>query len=587
MKKRIALFVVIGVGIVNLAPTTPSDKIRPGVLLYKVKKNASAEELKSLNALIQSHVLHDEMVDGLHLHIAQLNSKGREKAISKLLRETGAVKFAEPDMILSPSNTPNDPDFSNQWHHTMINSTYAWDTVTSPEDMEAVKVCVLDTGVDQDHPDLIDNLLPGYNANHLHSVEDFHGHGTATAGVIAAVGNNGLGISGVLWDVNIIPVQINRSTDDRSAYLSTMAKGIKWCADQGVKVASLSYEGAAASTIDDAATYLREHGGLLFMAAGNSGNFYSTVSYPDWNSFIVVGSTGKSDTKSNFSNYGPFVDLVAPGESILTTSLGGKNVYHSGTSFSTPMVAGVGAMIFGLNPDFSPDEVENILLGSVVDLGEVGEDDLYGRGRLDAQKAVGMALEYIDTAYQSPVPVATLSYLNDYAPIAVRFDGSSSSDDGTIMRYQWDFGDGSSGEGMVVEHTYENPGQYSATLTVHDDQDLSATSQTLSVEVTTDPSFIHAPSGLSSRANANRITLSWVDNAENEEGFIIERAKRVKGKYLFTPVGQTASNMVTFTDTIVEQGAYKYRVKAFNALNSSVYSNESKISLHKKDIKSQ
>ncbi|MDM5271040.1 S8 family serine peptidase [Sulfurovum sp. zt1-1] len=584
MKKKISLLVIIGVGIANIAQTTPSDKIRPGVVLYKIKKDATANELKSLNALLNSHVLREETVDGINLHIAQLNSKGREQAISKLLRGTGAVKFAEPDMIVSPSNTPNDPDFSNQWHHVTINSTYAWDTITSPEDIQAVKVCVLDTGVDQDHPDLMDNLLPGYNANHLRSVEDFHGHGTGTAGVIGAVGNNAEGISGVLWDVNIIPVQINNKTDDSTAYLSTMAKGIKWCADQGVKVANLSYEGANASTIDDAATYLREHGGLLFMSAGNSGNFYDTSFYPDWKSFIIVGSTNKSDIKSAFSNYGPFIDLVAPGESILTTYLGGKYVYYSGTSFSSPMVAGVGAMIFGLNPNFTPDEVENILLNSVVDLGDPGEDDMYGKGRLDAQKAVDMALEYISTAYQNPVPVASMTYLSDYTPRVVEFDGSSSSDDGTIISYLWDFGDGSGGEGMVLEHTYENPGQYYATLTVRDDQNLSATSEVLTVEVSTDPNFIHAPSALSSSENANSITLSWVDNSENEDGFMIERAKRVKGKYLFTPLSETASNINTFTDTIGEQGTYQYRVKAFNEIESSAYSNVVTVTVKKNNI---
>lgn len=584
MKKKISLLVVIGVGIANLAHTPPSDKIRPGVILYKVNNNAAPSELKSLNALLHSHVLREELVDGINLHIAQLNSTGREKAISKLFRETGAVKFAEPDMIVSPSNTPNDPDFSSQWHHTKINSTYAWDTLTSPENLDAVKVCVLDTGVDQDHPDLMDNLLPGYNANHLRSVEDYHGHGTGTAGVIGAVGNNGQGISGVLWDVNLIPVQINISTDDSSAYISTMAKGIKWCADQGVKVANLSYEGANSSTIDDAATYLRDSGGLLFMAAGNSGNLYNTTSYPDWNSFIIVGATDESDTKTSFSNYGPFIDLVAPGKGILTTYLGGKYVYYSGTSFSSPMAAGVGAMIFGLHPDFTPDEVENILFGSVVDLGDAGEDDLYGKGRIDAQKAVELALEYIDTAYQSPVPVAAMTYLNDYAPRVVEFDGSSSSDDGTIMSYQWDFGDGSSGEGMVLEHTYENPGQYLATLTVVDDQGLSAVSEALGIEVVTDPDFLQPPTALSSSVNANTITLSWVDNAANENGYMIERAKRVKGKYIFTFIGETVSNVVTFTDTIEEAGTYQYRVKAFNDVESSAYSNDIQVSIHKQDI---
>jgi len=582
--KKISLLFIIGA---SMAYTMPTGKIRPGVVLYKLKKSATENELKSLNALLKSHVLQEERVDGINLHIAQLNSKGREKAVSQLMRETGAVKFAEPDLLVSPTNIPNDPGFPDQWHHTTIHSAGAWERLTSPEDLEAVKVCVLDTGVDQDHPDLVGNLLPGYNANHLRSVEDFHGHGTATAGVIGAVGNNGQGISGVLWDVNILPVQINNDTDDSSAYISTMAKGIKWCADQGAKVANLSYEGASASAIDDAATYLREHGGLLFMSAGNAGTLYDTASYPDWSSFIIVGATAQTDIKSGFSNYGPFVDLVAPGERILSTSLDGKYLYRNGTSFSSPMAAGVGAMIFGLNPGFTPDEVENILLGSTVDLGDTGEDDLYGSGRLDAQKAVEMALEYRDMAYQSPVPVASISYYNGYAPRVVGFDGSASTDDGTIVSYQWDFGDGSGGEGMVVEHTYENPGQYSATLTVRDDQGLSASSEALKIEVERDPSVLYAPSLLSIDMNGNSITLRWQDNSENEEGFTIERAKREKGKYLFAPVGETASNSDVFTDTIQEKGTYRYRVRAFHETGSSAYSNEVQVSVLKKEISAQ
>lgn len=582
--KKISLLFIIGA---TMAYTMPTGKIRPGVVLYKLKKSATENELKSLNALLKSHVLQEEKVDGINLHIAQLNSKGREKAVSQLMRETGAVKFAEPDLLVSPTNIPNDPGFPDQWHHTTIHSAGAWERLTSPEDLEAVKVCVLDTGVDQDHPDLVGNLLPGYNANHLRSVEDFHGHGTATAGVIGAVGNNGQGISGVLWDVNILPVQINNDTDDSSAYISTMAKGIKWCADQGAKVANLSYEGASASTIDDAATYLREHGGLLFMSAGNAGTFYDTTAYPDWSSFLIVGATAQTDIKSGFSNYGPFVDLVAPGERILSTSLDGKYLYRNGTSFSSPMAAGVGAMIFGLNPGFTPDEVENILLGSTVDLGDIGEDDLYGRGRLDAQKAVEMALEYRDTAYQSPVPVAAISYFNGYAPRVVGFDGSASTDDGTIVSYQWDFGDGSSSEGMVVEHTYENPGRYFATLTVRDDQGLSASSEALKIEVERDPSVLYAPSLLSIDMNGNSITLRWQDNSENEDGFVIERAKREKGKYLFAPVGETASNSDVFTDTIQEKGTYRYRVRAFHETGSSAYSNEVQVSVLKKEISAQ
>ncbi|MBD3791711.1 MAG: PKD domain-containing protein [Campylobacterales bacterium] len=183
--------------------------------------------------------------------------------------------------------------------------------------------------------------------------------------------------------------------------------------------------------------------------------------------------------------------------------------------------------------------------------------------------------------------MAAISYFNGYAPRVVGFDASASTDDGTIVSYQWDFGDGSSGEGMVVEHTYENPGRYFATLTVRDDQGLSATSESLRVDVTTDPDFLYAPSALSGSENANSITLRWQDNSENEDGFVIERAKREKGKYLFAPVGETASNSDVFTDTIQEKGTYRYRVKAFYKTESSAYSNEVQVSVLKKEISAQ
>ena len=138
-----------------------------------------------------------------------------------------------------------------------------------------------------------------------------------------------------------------------------------------------------------------------------------------------------------------------------------------------------------------------------------------------------------------------------------------------------------------MEHTYENSGQYFATLTVRDDQGLSATSESLRVDVTTDPDFLYAPSALSHSENANSITLRWQDNSENEDGFVIERAKKEKGKYIFTIVGETPFNNTSFTDTIEEHGTYRYRVKAFHKTESSVYSNEVQVSVLKKEISAQ
>jgi len=127
---------------------------------------------------------------------------------------------------------------------------------------------------------------------------------TGSAGVIGVVGNNALGVSGMLWNVSLIPIQINISDSNSSAYLSTMATGIRWCADNGGKVANLSYGGAYSSTIDTAATYLRDRGGLLFMSAGNGSTYNDLTKNPDWDSFIIVGATNSSDTKTSCSESG-------------------------------------------------------------------------------------------------------------------------------------------------------------------------------------------------------------------------------------------------------------------------------------------
>lgn len=501
---------------------------------------------------------------------------GKEKAISKLLMATGAVAFAEPDASIAPTIEPNDSDFSSQWHHQTIGSPLAWNNITAPTDLSAVRVCVLDTGVDTDHPDLAANLvLPGYNAplQQAGSVEDAHGHGTGTAGVIGAVGNNGIGVSGMVWDIDILPVQINISNTNSSAYISDMAVGISWCADQGAKVANLSYGGAQYATISDAAQYLRDRGGLLFMSAGNSGTFHDTTAFPDYSSFVIVGATNQSDTKSSFSEYGPYIDLTAPGESIRTTYINASYISYSGTSFSSPLTAGLGALVYAVNPSFTPQEVENILFSTAKDIGVAGDDDTYGHGRIDANAAIVAALNYVVTPNEPPVVNATATPISGIAPLDVLFDGSTSTDDGSIVTYAWNFGDGSSTNDINPAHTYMNAGTYSATLTLTDNLGLQTTSSAITITVNPDPSVLVAPSNLSASVNTNNITLAWSDNSGNETGFVIERAKKRKGKFNFSTVATTASDISTFTDTVTQTGNYRYRVKAINDATSTTYTN--------------
>lgn len=463
--------------------------VRAETVLYKLKPNATQAQLKKFNALITSaNLLEKKEIRGTKVQFNRIKGiKGKEQSFAEQLKATGAVSFAEPDVLIEHQQVPNDAYYSSQWHHKTIGSPTAWDTTTGSS---SVKVCVVDTGVDTDHPDLVNNLLlPGYNAYLRTSgnVEDLYGHGTGTAGVIAAQGNNSNGVAGVNWNVKIMPVQVSQGSLTSSAYISDMANGIEWCADNGAKVVNLSYGGIQYETINNAATYLRNKGGLLFMSAGNAGTYHDAVSFPDYPNFVGVGSTSQSDVLSTFSEYGPYIDIAAPGENIVTTYLNGQYVYYSGTSFSSPMAAGVAALLLSVNPNLTPSQLENYIFSTADDLGDAGQDDKYGYGRINVAKAVAAVKADMGTPINaSPISVAKSDKTTGQTPLVVTFDGRNSTDsDGTIVKYSWNFGDGNISDLAYVQNTYTTAGTYNATLTVEDD--MGATSQSNVVITVTEP----------------------------------------------------------------------------------------------------
>jgi len=583
LKRFIVLTTVVGVSV--LFANQP-EKVRESTIIYKLKEGATAAQLKSFNALVNRNTtIEEKEIKGINVKVAKIkNIKGLERAFSKQLIDTGAVTFAEPDVSVPHAAIPNDTLYNSQWHHTTLNSPLAWDHTTGADGLDAVKICVLDTGVDTDHPDMIGNLLlPGYNA-YLEldgNVEDAHGHGTATSGLIGAVGNNGLGVTGMAWDINIVPVQINISDTNSNAYISDMAVGITWCADQGGKVANLSYGGAQYTTIDTAAQYLRDSGGLLFMSAGNAGTYNSIETYPDYTSFVIVGATTSLDERSSFSEYGPYVDVVAPGSSVYTTTIGGYASW-SGTSFSSPITAGLAALIYSVNPNFTPAEVENTIFSTAVDLGISGDDDEYGHGRIDAGAAVSAAMEGFGTPNIPPVAVASSNLINGAAPLEVLFDGSGSTDeDGTITSYIWNFGDGSTGSGVTATHTYLVDGNFDATLTVIDDGNAQTTSSPVSIVVTPSLSSVEAPSNLAATVDGSSVSLNWIDNSSNATGFDIYRAQKIRGKYNYALLHTVTSN--SYTDTGMDLGDYRYKIQAKGIYNNetiySDFSNEVSVTI--------
>jgi len=464
------------------ANTEISEDINAGTVVFKITDNLSPHELKSLNGLLNSQgLVEQKTLSGSQIIIATFAHHGKEKAIANILKNSSLVEFAEPDYAVTPTQVPNDPGYGDQWHHQTVNSPQAWDVTTGSK---SVLTAVCDTGFDTDHPDLSGNLRLdlAYNAqDDSDYVEDANGHGTGSAGTLGAVGNNARGVAGVNWNVDIIPVRIAISDSNSSAYISTMAKCIEYAADNGARIVNLSYGGIQYSTINSAAQYLRAKGGLLFMSAGNDN--VDNSNFPDYLSFIGVGATNQQNNKASFSSWGTYVDITAPGVSILTTYKNGQYVYYSGTSFSSPLTAGIAALMVAANPAITVEEIENGLFSTATDIGASGDDNVFGHGLVNAQAAI----DYATNLSNLSPPIADISILSTSVPYdePVILSAIGSSDDNGIVSYQWSLGDGTSNTSIDVNHIYGQAGNYQVTLTVTDADGLSD-SDSVNVQVTTD-----------------------------------------------------------------------------------------------------
>lgn len=315
-----------------------------------------------------------------------------ENELGARLMATGEYEYVEPDWIVSPVTTPNDPDFADQWQHTAMQTALAWDTTTGSD----VIICApCDTGVDLDHPDLAAALVPGVNTAGFSTpvaqvdgglVDDINGHGTFVGGCMAAIGNNGVGVSGCGWSFRLMPVRVtNLSNGDAS--LSDITEGAIWASEHGAKIINCSYSGVSASTVETAGATVRANGALLFWAAGND---HADLSGFDHADVIVVGATDSNDNKASFSAYGVGVDLFAPGVEVYSTRAGGGFGSGSGTSFATPLAGGVAGLLWSVNPMMTPSEVEQLLFDGCDDLGTPGDDDFWGHGRVNAYQSMGL-----------------------------------------------------------------------------------------------------------------------------------------------------------------------------------------------------
>jgi serine protease len=353
---------------------------------------------------------------GTGARVLQLNRKvsvaDAARLAADLMASDATVEYAEPDRIMKPMFTPNDPMFSQQWDYTDVTGGMrlpaAWDKSTGT----GIRVAVIDTGY-RPHVDLQGQILAGYDfiADTTISndgtgrdsdasdpgdwttagqcgvgqpASNSSWHGTHVAGTIAALTNNGIGVAGVAYGAKVVPVRV---LGQCGGYTSDIADGIIWASGGTVSGVtniaaraqvinmSLGGGGACDTTTQNAINGARSRGTVVVVAAGNENQNASNSSPANCSGVIAVAATNKSGGRASYSNYGTIVDVAAPGgdsgAAILstlnagTTTPGADNyVGYMGTSMATPHVAGVVALMLAKNPALTPDDVEAKLKSS-------------------------------------------------------------------------------------------------------------------------------------------------------------------------------------------------------------------------------
>lgn len=291
------------------------------------------------------------------------------------------LQYCEP----WPLTTETIPDGVKQ-----VKAPAAWSTSKG----KGIRVAVLDTGIDFNHPDLKSNYVDGVSfVKGAPKPMDDQGHGTHCAGTIAAA-MNGVGVIGVAPEASLYAVKV--LDNNASGLFSWSIAGIDWCIQNNMHIVSMSLGSESVPTAVELICNAAWSKGLLIVAgAGNEdGNpvppQQSSVDYPaKYKNVIAVSSVDSNDVIAPNSGRGPEVDLCAPGVEILSTIPGGKYAKMSGTSVACPHVSGVAALAWGARPSSDNEQIWNLIASTADDLGIPGPDSKYGYGRVDADVASG------------------------------------------------------------------------------------------------------------------------------------------------------------------------------------------------------
>ncbi len=269
---------------------------------------------------------------------------------------------------------PNDPLWSSSWSLAKTNAAAAWSLTTGASE---TVVAVLDTGIDLSHPDLHGSFVQGYDVvNRDDDPSDDHGHGTMVAGVVAARANNGVGGVGVCSRCSLMPVKVIAGNGSGNA--ADVADGIRWAADHGAHVINMSFTlSAPDENVAQAIAYARKRGIVVVVAAGNAGT--ADVTFPAaYPGVVGVAGSDAADARYDWSSYGGWVRLAAPGCNMTTTPGAGYGDF-CGTSSATAFVSGLAGLAHSYAPDRPAGEIDETLASSAVSVG-----GFVAAGRVDA-----------------------------------------------------------------------------------------------------------------------------------------------------------------------------------------------------------
>jgi len=430
----------------------------PGRIIVKFKagvknlpNNAQAQALMSAHNVYSAQPLFEnvkpraaaisERIGLNRIFILQVAESTDLERLAESFRRNPAVEYAEPDYIVPATVVPNDTRFSQQQHLPQIKAPEAWDVVKGNSD---VIVAIIDTGTDWNHPDLADNIWTNPNEiagdgidndnngfiddirgwdfvdngtnvaagedgdNPDNDPMDFNGHGTHTAGLAGAVTDNGTGVAAISWNVTVMPLRIGWHTTSGNGvgFSSTMSQAFVYAADNGARIANLSFENS--SPVFEGAYYAFLNDVVVVVSAGN-GNSAPSSTLPNASFALSVAALDDRDRKASYSSFGEVVKVAAPGgdqpgnrAGLLSTVFNDGYASFSGTSMSSPLTAGLAALVRSQHPDWSAAQTIFQVVETADNIDAVNPNyaGQLGTGRINALRAV--------TETVTPLPRITL-----------------------------------------------------------------------------------------------------------------------------------------------------------------------------------